>query len=241
MLQRIRNLIFISLICFVFISCSKGDSPQQPLSSEKSLTGIVFKASDNPGLQEDITGTITGDSVKVKFPSTISLTSLVPTIDFTGASITPANRTAQNFTTPLAYKIIAEDGSAKNFVFGVSYRTLNDSISMITVKWGVIKDSLTNNNYTFPNGGGYPNPGVYFGVAADYYDFNPNGTVSAFENNNYGSSPYQILPNGQLIFVFPFMNYQGTIEFLSLTRMTVYWSLTSANGGQYFRKLYLKR
>lgn len=104
MLQRIRNLIFISLICFVFISCSKGDSPQQPLSSEKSLTGIVFKASDNPGLQEDITGTITGDSVKVKFPSTISLTSLVPTIDFTGASITPANRTAQNFTTPLIDK-----------------------------------------------------------------------------------------------------------------------------------------
>ncbi|HET6225807.1 MAG TPA: hypothetical protein VFF27_05980 [Bacteroidia bacterium] len=234
----IRNLLFISLICFVFISCSKGDSPQDPPSSEKSLNGVVFKASDNPGLLEDITGTITGDSVKVKFPSTISLTSLVPTIDYAGASITPANRSPQNFTNPISYRITAQDGTISIYGFSSSYRTLNDSVTMILGKWGIIKDSVVNTGY-YLQGCGSPNPGVYIGVPADYCDFNADGKAYLFGNNNLSSSPYQILP-GRIRFIGCAIT-EPAIQYLSATRLTLYWSYSNSSGGIYTQTLYLKK
>ena len=235
-------LCFLVYSSFYFTGCSKGGStPTPPASSEKTINTVVFKASDNAGLQEDIQGPISGDSMKVKFSSNISLTALVPTINFTGASITPANRTPQNFSNQVIYKITAEDGSTKNYGFNCSYRTANDTASMIKVKWGVIKDSVTNSNFTYPNGL-YPNPGVYTGVANDYYDFNSNGTVYIFENNNADNTLYQILPNGRISFIiFNNYNYECAIQYLSSTRMTLFWDLYSSNGGHYTRTLYLKK
>ena len=234
----IRNLRFISLICLVFISCSKGDSPQDPPSSEKSLNGVVFKASDNPGLQEDITGTITGDSVKLKFPSTISLAALIPTIDYSGASITPANRTSQNFTNPLIYRITAQDGTTRNYGFSSTYRTLNDTVTMILGKWGIIKDSVVNTGY-YIQGCGSPVPGVYIGVPADYCDFNADGKAYIFGNNNLSSSPYQILP-GRIRFTGCAVS-EPAIQYLSATRLTLYGSNSNSSGGMYSQTLFLKK
>ena len=237
----IRNLLFVSLICFVFNSCSKGDSPHDPPSSEKSLKGVVFKASDNPGLQEDIAGTITGDSVKVKFPSTISLAALIPTIDYAGASITPANKTAQNFTNPVTYRITAQDGSTRSYGFSSTYRTLNDTVTMILGKWGIIKDSVVNTGYNIP-GCGYPIPGVYIGVPADYCDFNADGKAYLFGNNNLSSNPYQILP-GRIRFTGGCSTTpaEAAIQYLSATRLTLYWSGSNSSGGMYSQTLFLKK
>lgn len=242
-----RNLIhsclmlcIASSMLLVWNSCSKEDSaPEQPLSSEKNLNGFVFKASDNPALQVDINGTVSGDSVKVIFPQGISLNNLIPTIDFTGASIIPANRAAQNFTNPVTYKITAQDGSTKNYSFNSSFQIQVDTVTTVTARWGVIKDSVTNMNYTFPSGG-FPIPGVYFGVANDYYDFNSNGTLYVFENNNSANAPYQVLSNGRISIMTSF-NYECAIQYLTSNRMTLYWAFTSSGGGQYTRTLYLKK
>ena len=234
----IRNLLFISLICFVFVSCSKGDSPQEPPSSEKSLNGVVFKAADNPGLQEDIAGTIIGDSVKVKFPSTISLAALIPTIDFTGASITPANKTPQNFTNPFTYKITAQDGTTKNYGFSSTYRTLNDTVTMILGKWGIIKDSVVNTGY-YLQGCGSPNPGVYIGIPTDYCDFNTDGKAYIFGNNHLSTSSYQILP-GKIRFIDCAIT-EPAIQYLSATRLTLHWSYSNSSGGIYTQTLFLKK
>jgi len=235
-------LLLYAASCLLIVSCSKGDAtPAQPLSSEKKLNGVIFKMVDNPSLQEDIIGILIGDSMKVKFPSGISLSNLVPTLDFSGASITPANRTPQNFTNPITYKITAQDGSANNYSFNSSYRILGDTVAMITTKWGIIKDSVANvNNYGFPNGCGMPIPGVYFGVPNDYWDFNSNGTVYISGNNNFVSGAYQIFPNGRLSFTDCF-NYEGSILYLSSTRLTLFWTFSSSNGGQYTRISYLKK
>ena len=240
--NTIKPLLFcLTSFTIIVSACSKGDDPSTQASSEKKLNSVVFKASDNPGLSEDFTGTITGDTMKIKLPGNISLNGLVPTINFSGASINPANRTPQNFSNPVAYTITAEDGSTSRFGFAVSHRTQGDTVAMITGKWGVIKDSVTNSNFTYPNGL-YPNPGVYTGVAADYYDFNTNGRVYIVENNNADNTPYQILPNGRLSFtIFNNYNYESAIEYLSPVRMTLFWNLTSSNGGIYTRKLYLKK
>ena len=237
----IRYLLFLNLFCFILIGCSKNDSPPPPPpSSEKSLNAVVFKAADNPGLQEDITGTIVGDSMKVKLPSSVSLTALVPTIDYTGASITPANRTPQNFTNAVTYKITAQDGSARNYSFNSTYRTFGDTTAMIIAKWSIIKDSVTNINYAFPNNCGSPNSGVYFGIPGDYFEFNANGIVSQFGNNNFSSAPYQILPTAR-ISINSCFNYECAIQYLTPTRLTLFWAFTSSVGGQYSRTLYLKK
>jgi len=230
------------LLC-ILISCSKKDtsSPNTPLSSEKKLNGVEFKVADNPALTEEITGFISGNSLTAKFPSNISLNGLVPTINFSGGSINPANKTPQNFSAPVPYKITAQDGSVIDYIFTCTYRTFSDTTTMIKVRWGVIKDSVTNNNFTYPNGL-YPNPGVYFGVPADYFDFSADGRVYIQENNNSDNVPYQILPNGRIsITTFGNYNYECSILYLSSSKMTLLWNLTSASGGHYTRTLYLSR
>jgi len=239
-------VICLIVVSFSLGSCSKGDDPSPPTSSDKSIDQVVFKVSDNPGLEEDFIGTITADSIKIKFPRNITLNGLVPTINFTGRSISPANRTPQNFSNPVTYTITATDGSIRNYSFNTSYRTQGDTISMITTKWGVITDTVTNSNFNYP-GGAYPIPGTYIGVPSDYWDFRTNGTVYIAENNNTGSAAYQVLPNGRISIIdgsFNNYNYECAIQQLTSTRMTLSWYLTSNIGGVigiYTRKCHLKR
>ncbi|HUS03143.1 MAG TPA: hypothetical protein VMY77_15500, partial [Chitinophagaceae bacterium] len=112
----IKQLLPLALLIFI-VSCKKSDTPVQ--SSDKSISSVVFKVSDNPGLSADITGTASQDTIKFILPSNIPVSHLVPTINFIGKSIDPANRTAQDFTSGIRYKITAEDGSISNYLFKV--------------------------------------------------------------------------------------------------------------------------
>src|SRR5215470_5169491 len=84
-------------------------------SSEKTISGVTFKSSDNPGLPSDITAIITSDSVKIEFPYGVDVTNLIPSIVFTGKRITPANRTPQNFTNSVVYTVEAENGTTRSY------------------------------------------------------------------------------------------------------------------------------
>lgn len=118
-----------------------------------------------------------------------------------------------------------------------SYRIFNDTVSMVLAKWSIIKDSSTNTGFSYPSCG-TPMPGIYIGIPGDYCDFNIDGKVYIFGNNHLASAPYQILP-GKIVF-FDCGTIEASIQHLSATRLTLFWSLSNANG-QYTRTLYLKK
>ncbi|MDQ3278844.1 MAG: hypothetical protein M3Q06_10995 [Bacteroidota bacterium] len=228
----------LPLIVLIFVGCSKKD--KEPRSTAKQISSVIFKRVDNASLSTDIVGDVSSDSVRIEFPSNIPINSLIPTIDFRGKKIDPADRTAQDFTNGISYVVTAEDGSTKRYSFRVS-RTPSDTATLILGTWKLIKDSVTNNNYSNPVGG-YLLPGVYTGTSLDFWKFEPNGVFSVRENNITGTGAYALTPNKKLdIPVWTAQYGLGTIETISNAAFTVSFSATSANGGQYFRKVYLKR
>jgi len=85
------------------------------LSGSKEITSFVFKQSDNPSLSHDMTGYITGDSIVFNIAPGIDVSSLKPTIIYTGASITPESGNAANFLRIVGYTVQAEDGSMRSY------------------------------------------------------------------------------------------------------------------------------
>ena len=144
-MKQLLPVFFLAII-----GCNKEDHSVK--SSEKSISNVTFKKSDNPGLSTDIEGVVTSDSIKFDIPQNTSITSLIPTIEFKGQKIEPANRTAQDFTNGIRYKITAEDGSTNNYFFRVA-RISSDTSVLILGNWKVIKDSVVNNNWINPAGG----------------------------------------------------------------------------------------
>lgn len=228
--------ILLPLTLLLFIGCKEKN--QQIQSSVKSIAAVGLKKSDNPVLLTDIAGKVVSDSILFDIPQHIAVKSLVPTIEFTGKSIEPANRTAQDFTNPIVYKITAEDGSTKSFIFNVT-RTLSDTASLVLGTWKLVKDSVTNDNWIHP-AHVYLVPGVYMGTSLDYYKFE-NGMLSARTNNVSGTNAYSISGNKLDVPVWTAQYGLGTIENLNDTHFSFYFSATSSNGGRYYRKVYLKR
>jgi outer membrane protein assembly factor BamB len=85
------------------------------LSGTKAITSFIFKKENNPDLANDIPGVIAGDSIIANIPPGIDITSLKPTIVYTGVSMTPGNEEAGNFVYPVGYTVSAEDGSTRNY------------------------------------------------------------------------------------------------------------------------------
>jgi len=91
-----------------------GGGGTQP-GSAKAITAFTFA---NPAA----TGAIneTAKTINVSVPHGTSVTSLTPTITYTGASISPASGAAQNFTNPVNYTVTAEDGSTQTYTVTVT-------------------------------------------------------------------------------------------------------------------------
>lgn len=85
------------------------------LSSSKDITSFVLNKADNPSLNSDLNGIISGDSITINLPVGVSASSLVPTITHNGASITPASHQATDFSISPTYTVTAEDGTVHNY------------------------------------------------------------------------------------------------------------------------------
>lgn len=229
---------YLFAISIAILSCKKQTETQQ--SSEKTLSSFVFKQTDNATLSTDVAGRVGADSVIVEFPQNTDLSHLVPTINYTGKTIEPANRTAQDFSKAISYKITADNGSTKTYSFRVN-RLSADTATMVLGIWRVVKDSVANNNYANPNGG-YLLPGVYTGVSQDYFKFDANGAITVLENNISGSSTYRLVSSNKLEVVGWSNQYGlGTIQTLNSADFIFFFSASSANGGSYYRKVTLHR
>lgn len=105
-------LIFTLLTAVFFSSCDK-DSFR--LSDEKSITAFKISSVRNPSLAADIVGKIQGDSIFLDGPAGLSAGSLIPTIEFTGVSISPQADAPNNFSVVQTYTVTASDSSKKKY------------------------------------------------------------------------------------------------------------------------------
>lgn len=93
---------------------------QPVLSSNKTITSFSFLKTDNPTLSGDVQGTISGPNILCTVPAGVSVTALKPTITHTGSAVNPVSGIANNFTTPVTYTVMAEDGSSLEYSVTVS-------------------------------------------------------------------------------------------------------------------------
>ncbi|MBI5825195.1 MAG: hypothetical protein HZB18_14290 [Chloroflexi bacterium] len=87
-----------------------------PLSVEKDITAFDFAS---PAVYGDISGT----DIAILVPNGTDVTTLVPTISHTGASVSPNSGVAQDFTNPVIYTVTAEDASTQNYTVTVTVGT----------------------------------------------------------------------------------------------------------------------
>lgn len=122
--------------------------------------------------------------------------------------------------------------------------TLADSVALVQADWKVVKDSSTNiGNYYFVENGQtlYPTPGVYMGRSEDYWKFSSNGVVAVRTNQNNYTSTYQLYPNNRLVVKDMLVHDTAHVVTLTANNFTFQWSAVGANGGQYFRRVYLSK
>lgn len=110
----------LSLIISLSFACNKPNDPSptpappKP-SSDKSITSFDFKVAFNSSLPANIIGVIGQDTIKLSLPFGTPLNNLVPTLTFNGKSINPENYIGQDFNSPVAYTVTAEDGTTKKY------------------------------------------------------------------------------------------------------------------------------
>jgi hypothetical protein len=135
-----------------------------PDSSDKAITAFNFN-----GLSPAVTGIVTEAShtVAITVPAGTNITTLVPTITHTGASVNPASGAAQNFTNPVTYTVTAADSSAQHYVVTVtvaasSLAVTNSPATNITTRSATLNGNLSSTGgktttvhiYGGPNDGG---------------------------------------------------------------------------------------
>jgi uncharacterized repeat protein (TIGR02543 family) len=115
--------------------------------SKVTITSFSFA---NPAA----TGVINGTGISVIVPEGTVLTSLVPTIVHTGASISPASGTAQDFSGPVTYTVTAAGGTKAAYtvtvVFANSTKEITDFSFANPAVTGVISE--TDISVTVPYG-----------------------------------------------------------------------------------------
>jgi hypothetical protein len=89
-------------------------------STEKAITALTFKQDLNPSLTADATATISGTNINVNLVYGTAVTTLKPSITFTGKSISAASEVVQDFTEPVTYTVTAEDGTTKTYTVTVT-------------------------------------------------------------------------------------------------------------------------
>ena len=126
------KLISYVLCTLVILSCSKNGGPADPIveakkSTEKSLITFGFTNIENPSLIDNCTGTIQGNNVTITLPSNIDFTVLKATFTSSpestvkvGNAVQQDKITVNNFSSPVTYTIVAEDGSQQNYTVSIT-------------------------------------------------------------------------------------------------------------------------
>ena len=110
MKRKICSLLVV-LIVIIISGCE-----EPVLSNEKSITGYSFA-----DLKPAVAGVITGAAIELTVPYETDLTKLAATFITTGTGVTVGDvaqvsgTTVNDFTEPVTYTVVAEDGSFRNY------------------------------------------------------------------------------------------------------------------------------
>ncbi|MCK4906753.1 MAG: hypothetical protein KAS64_04350 [Spirochaetes bacterium] len=108
--------IFILFFLLTFTGCT---AFQEIFNSNRDILSFDLNMSDNTFLEYNITGHITNTSITVTVPYNTDLGSLIPTITISGVTIDPQGGIAQDFTSPVVYNTVAENGSTNQYTVTV--------------------------------------------------------------------------------------------------------------------------
>jgi hypothetical protein len=95
-------------------------------ASAKQLTSFAFLAAKNAGLGADVTATINGAAIAATVPAGTNVTALIATFATTGASVNigataqVSGTTANNFSSPVTYRVTAADSSTQDYTVTVT-------------------------------------------------------------------------------------------------------------------------
>ena len=113
-------LLYLALFS-LFISCSEVEPPPVVLSSECQLESFAFQTEFNGDLREAAIGKISNYKITVSIPFDMPTDGLIATFVYKGVSIKiggneqVSGKTANNFSNPVVYSVIAEDGTKKDY------------------------------------------------------------------------------------------------------------------------------
>lgn len=126
-MKHVKNYIgvrlpFYFILLSLFISCSEN---KDPLSSVSELKSFTFQPQFNPDLENVSTVTITGSDITIPLPYGTSLDGLIASFTYSGASVEIGNVkqvsgvTKNDFSNPLIYSVIAENGTKTDYTVTV--------------------------------------------------------------------------------------------------------------------------
>lgn len=118
--------LFIAGLCLA--ACTLDTAPV--LNTQAEITGFDLYKSDNPSLPEDVFGAIDGNTITLTVPAGADVGALSPNIDHTGASVSPGDGVAQDFSGPVTYTVTAADGSTRGYT--VRVQVMSNSSKDIT-------------------------------------------------------------------------------------------------------------
>ncbi len=123
--------IFIIICCLCVLFGCKKDKPQ---SSAKAITSFKFSPTVNVNWSADVYGVIKNDSIIISLSQGTVVANLIPTIVFTGKTISPSVNAAQNFSNPVTYTVTADDGSIAQYKVVVVFLSTQKLITSFVLK-----------------------------------------------------------------------------------------------------------
>jgi len=121
--KTIQGLLCCILCVFLF-SCSRtsNDPAPNPPSANKKINSFTLTRPDGTALlASEYAVSISPDSVNITVPPLENRKGLKASLDYTGKTVSPANGSVQDFTTPVSYTVTAEDGSTKVYTVKTAY------------------------------------------------------------------------------------------------------------------------
>lgn len=137
-----------------------------PLSTDKYISSFIFTdLSINGDIDENT------HSISVFVPYSTDVTTLIPTINIVGKSMSPESGVAQDFTNPVVYTVTAEDDSTQNYTVNVA--VLSDLTAL--------KEAITNAQKVYDDAVEGINPGQYPTGSRDVLQSEINNALSINE------------------------------------------------------------
>ena len=119
-------------------------------SSQKAITSFNF---ENPAAEGVITEST--HSIAVTVPYGTDVTGLIPTITYTGESVSPASGVSQDFTNPVVYTVTSGTGSTQDYTITITVASLSaKSITAFSLAGvvGTINETGKTISVTMPSG-----------------------------------------------------------------------------------------